>query len=153
MQGDHAAPVTCKVERLDLSMHSDPQGVRDALSQALGRPPLCDLLDDLRSTAELVLAEVLNNIVEHAQPNRDGHIYLSVVQRPSGISCTLRDNGLPMPGDTPPPGWFPDDDAAGYPAEGGYGWYLIRALTNNLTYHRLGEENCLTFELNAKQSR
>lgn len=40
--------------------------VRSGLSALLSDPLLCGLPEDSRSTLQIVLAEVLNNIVEHA---------------------------------------------------------------------------------------
>jgi serine/threonine-protein kinase RsbW len=135
-----------------LSIRSTPQDVRDALSCALGQLPLADLSADLRGTAELVLAEVLNNIVEHAHDGPDGKIHLTILRKLDALHCTLRDNGLALPAQTPPSGRLPQNDAQGYPAEGGYGWHLIRELTQNLVYRRVLDENWLTFELDVKQS-
>jgi serine/threonine-protein kinase RsbW len=32
--------------------------------------------------------------------------------------------------------------------EGGFGWFLIRAMTSDLVYHRTGGQNCVRFCVN-----
>ncbi len=149
MRDDRAGAAT---SQLTLSILPKALAVRQALCDAFGQPPLSMLDDDLRGTAELVLAELLNNIVEHGRCRPDDPIRLTIRHSLRGVFCTLRDGGMPLPDVRPPPGRFPEKDASGYPAEGGYGWYLIRALAENLTYTRTPGENHLTFELKSKQS-
>lgn len=59
-----------------LVFDSDPLAVREALRRLAACPPLCLLDDDMRGTAEIVLAEALNNVVEHAYAGRRGKIEL-----------------------------------------------------------------------------
>jgi serine/threonine-protein kinase RsbW len=57
-----------------------------------------------------------------------------------------------MPGLCLPAGKFqPLDDLADLP-EGGFGWYLIRSLTEELSYRRSNGINRLSFQLCTKQS-
>ena len=76
-----ACPMACQAPSdmpLDASCNavfhiaSTPMAVRDALLEILGHPVMAHLPDDARGTAELVLAEALNNIVEHAYDRDDG---------------------------------------------------------------------------------
>ena len=149
MRGDGPSTVTAS---LTLSIMPDAPAVRQALRDALGQPPLDTLDDDLRGIAELILAELLNNIVEHGHCRLGDPIRLHIHQSMQGIFCTLCDGGMPLPDARPPLGRFPETDASGYPAEGGYGWYLVRALAENLTYTRNPGENLLSFELRSKQN-
>lgn len=111
---------------------------------------------------ELALAEVLNNVVEHAYADRPaGEIRLSLWRDSARLHCLVEDRGRAMPGLSPP-----DDDpregqasedcpSEGCPrscacrvrdlAEGGWGWSLIRALTEDLGYERSGRANRLRF--------
>lgn len=146
-----AEATICPAGHLDLFMSSDLLAVTATMAQAFHHPPLRDIPPDLRDTAEMVLVEVLTNVVKHAHTGPIGQIHLHIERAAIGLICTLRDNGMPMPLGMLPPGRFPDTDAQGYPAEGGYGWYLIRAFAQNLSYHRQSGENCLSFELNAQQ--
>jgi serine/threonine-protein kinase RsbW len=101
------------------------------------------------ATIELVLAEVLNNIVEHAYRGvAEGSIEVAVTAHGDGLEVWLCDSGVPMPGGHLPLGSYsgPGASAAGVP-EGGYGWFLIRALTRDLAYTRLDGRNLLSFSL------
>jgi anti-sigma regulatory factor (Ser/Thr protein kinase) len=98
---------------------------------------------ELTGDAQIVLAEVMNNIVEHALAARsDGVIEVILRVEPSGIDCMLRDDGCAMPG-----GRLPDAvatpviDPRAEPREGGFGWPLVRALAGDLAYRRQGEWN------------
>lgn len=136
---------------------SDPDAVRLALKD------ICDDLTaravhgDLCSRVELVLAEVLNNIVEHAncdQPGAPITLHLVVMPSPeqNEISFTIIDNGLPMPGLALPERGAPVLDASDPETlpEGGFGWGLIRELTATLSYQRLPSQNRLSFTIATK---
>ncbi len=98
-------------------------------------------------TLELILAEVLNNIVEHAYGDRGvGRIDLDLSVRDGWISCTITDRGAPMPGGFLPNArrYSPDEMALGDLPEGGFGWGLIRDMADLLTYQRDGDRNRLS---------
>jgi serine/threonine-protein kinase RsbW len=61
---------------------------------------LLRLSDDVLSTCELVLSEVLNNVVEHAYPEGDppGPITVECIDLPDGLKFTVIDQGVGMPG-------------------------------------------------------
>ena len=130
-------------------MSSDPMSVRDGLQQALVATPLARLSIDDRSTAEIVLAEVLNNIVEHAYATETGTIRLCLSLAAGRLDCRIEDDGKAMPNGKPPEGRLPE--AQDLP-EGGFGWHLIRTLSNDLRYERQEQMNLLTFSLPAEQS-
>lgn len=91
-------------------------------------------------TIELVLAEVCNNVTEHAYPDAVGPVDLSVLLDPEAAHCTVSDRGAALPEGTPPetlpePPWkLP---------EGGFGWYIIRSLSSRLDYRSAGGRNRL----------
>ena len=153
------APTDCEMQ---MTFPSHPKAVRHALQQVLASsvfaaprcvgPTQTALEDDLRGTAEIVLAEVLNNIVEHAYADQAGDITLRLVRHDGEVHCTVSDTGAPMPGLCLPEGRFqPLKDLADLP-EGGFGWFLIRSLTEGLAYQRSKGRNRLSFQLPAKQS-
>ncbi len=129
-------------------LRADPLIVRDALAAVLERfAPLISSEDC--GTLELVLAEVLNNIVEHGYVGTEaGLIDLSIVRDKRGLSCSVRDDGTPLPADhlirnlethkRPEPIDLP---------EGGFGWFLIRDLAEDLGYARSENSNLLAFRL------
>ncbi|MFZ1470576.1 MAG: ATP-binding protein [Paracoccaceae bacterium] len=131
------------------SMTSDPVAVRDGLHMALQHPPLALLSAADRGTAEIVLAEVLNNIVEHAYAAETGPIRLCLSLGDARLICRIEDEGAPMPGATPPAGHPPDPVDL---PEGGFGWHLIRSLSLDLGYERDGRTNRLYFTLPVEQS-
>ena len=100
-------------------------------------------------TAEQVLAEVLNNVVKHAQAGcPDGLIELATSRSGDGMVCDVRDDGAPMPGLCLPVGDMAaiDGDLASLP-EGGFGWFMIRTLTEDLYYERRDGCNHLHFRI------
>jgi serine/threonine-protein kinase RsbW len=129
-----------------------PLAVRDALRRLLAAAPLCGLTQQDRSTAEIVLAEVLNNIVEHGYAGRPGDIAVTLIPGPGVIRVEVADDGAPMPGGTLPEG-EPHDLTGNDPLpEGGFGWYLIRVLTCGLEYRRVAGRNLLHFGLEVQQT-
>lgn len=130
-------------------MSSEAGSVRDCLHRAMASAPMTLLSDDDRGTAEIVLAEVLNNVVEHAYAELSGDIRLSLALKPGQLDCQIEDDGVPMPGGDAPAGNLPDPEDL---PEGGFGWHLIRVLSSGLTYQRLGKTNRLSFSLPAERS-
>lgn len=97
---------------------------------------------------ELVLAEVLNNIVEHAYADRQrGSITMSAHLLQHALAVELTDNGAPMPKNHLPVGEHISKPAIYDLPEGGFGLQMIRALTEKLDYERDGEHNRLTIQI------
>lgn len=138
--GGAPARIVCK---------ATPLAVRAALNEARIRWRSGDIPDTICDTAEQVLAEVLNNIVEHAQAGHaDGTVEFAATRLSDGMVFEVRDDGLPMPGGRLPTG----DPAelgtkAGSLPEGGFGWFMIRSLTEDLRYERRGGWNYLEFRI------
>lgn len=130
---------------------SAPFGVRNALLVILAHPTVAVLSDNLRGNAELVLAEVLNNIVEHAYDGNDGQIELRLRKACGRLYCDVFDQGAAMPNGHLPAGLAPPAHSNHDLAEGGFGWFLIRTLTEDLTYRRTDACNHLSFQLNIEQ--
>jgi serine/threonine-protein kinase RsbW len=129
---------------------ADPDYVRNILADVMRNMPGSVALDTM-SALELVLAEVLNNIVEHAfagQP--DDRIDIDIIAAQSGVTCCIQDNGRAMPDEVLPGGDLPDIcvEPSEMP-EGGFGWHLIRSLTSDLTYARTGDVNSLHFTVSS----
>lgn len=96
---------------------------------------------------ELALAEVLNNIVEHAYRGQaDGEIHVDMDFGRSKLRVKTLDFGHPMPNGKPPEGAPVDLDVPVMDLpEGGFGWFLIRELADRLEYQR--EDGANKFDL------
>lgn len=139
-------------DAMQVTIPADAESVRAALCALFDSLLLRGLPDDRRGTAELVLAEALNNIVEHAYARRQGQIRLSLQLGAADLICRIEDSGRPMPAGDLPQGELRLHDDAGEVAEGGFGWHLIRALSRDLDYRRVEGRNLLSFRLDAGQS-
>ena len=129
------------------------EAVRDALAALMAGPILADVSDAERGTAELVLAEAMNNIVEHAYADTcAGEITLTLWQSEGEVACRITDRGTAMPDEALPVGDLAEHGEMADLPEGGFGWFLIRTLSRDLRYARLGTLNELTFVLGAEQS-
>lgn len=128
-----------------LTLAADPLAVRQALARIMASCLVAALTDDHRASVEIVLAEVLNNIAEHAYAAGKGDISVSLQAIPAGLDCRISDQGQPMPDGAIPSGTLPVE---AYP-EGGFGWFLIRSLTTGLDYRRVDGTNQLHFVIPA----
>lgn len=131
---------------LNLAFPAEAEEVREVLGQVNAGLAARGTIPDAMGRVELVLAEVLNNIVEHAYADIRGKIALQLAQGDQALSCRVADDGRPMPDGRLPAGRLPRDDAAELP-EGGFGWHLIRSLARDLCYARTGGQNVLTFRI------
>ena len=133
-----------------ITVTSGERAVRTALARMMQALEPLQLDIEESGTVELVLAEALNNIVEHAYPPGDtpGPISLTCVHGCSGLETTIVDSGRPMPNGRTPVGDAVnvDVDLSDLP-EGGFGWFLIKDLAKDVVYRRQGSENHLSFRL------
>ena len=123
--------------------------VRRALGDILTALEPLDLSAEEAGAVELVLAEALNNVVEHAFDAADpGTIELRLHHGERGLLCLIRDNGAAMPRGVPPLGRRVDPKTEpGSAPETGFGWFLIRAVARDLIYRRTGDRNELSFRI------
>ncbi|APX23977.1 MAG: ATP-binding protein [Rhodobacteraceae bacterium] len=125
-------------QMLELSLESSPRAVRRALLLAMR--PLEDLgwPDEAQGRVQIVLAEALNNIVEHAyRGTADGQIRLHMTVTPKLAEMHLGDDGHPMPhGALPAPRKIDIGGARSALPEGGFGWALIHRLCAQVCYQR-----------------
>ena len=99
-----------------------------------------------RDSVRIAVAEVLNNIVEHAyQKTKLGAVAVYLRPVDHGLSISIRDWGQPYACKSLPLGEPPNPQVL---AEGGYGWFLIRELMSKVTYERDRRSNRLTLFLN-----
>ena len=120
---------------------SDAISIRDGLVGLFALDLMAPLTPESRGAAQIVLAEALNNVVEHAYAQYAGKIEIWVTRRESYLFIRIMDEGLAMPGGDLPTGklaWAHDLQ------EGGFGWSLIRNLSHDVTYARDGKLNLLS---------
>lgn len=101
----------------------------------------------LRDDVQIVLAEAVNNIVEHAYAGPGfGAVALRVTLTKTSLCLYLVDWGQPFSETANPDGQMPDPQAQ---SEGGYGWFLIRALASKTRYARKAGQNhlCILFRI------
>lgn len=135
------------VPKVRIALKSEPLAVRRALRGLFRDSFLLRLQEDQRGTAELLLAEVLNNVVEHAYANGTGDIHVSITLRDMSLMFRIVDHGSEMPGHALPAGVLADYARHSDLPEGGFGWHMIRALAKEVAYHRQDGHNELSFRL------
>lgn len=128
---------------------ADPISVRRALKATCAAFAHLDLSQDQKGIIEIVLAEVLNNIVEHSYADQHkGVIELAIHRSDNDLLFTVIDDGIPLPSDLPKPTFERNLNCAikDLP-EGGFGWSLIKELTTRVGYRRCGTRNCIEFTI------
>ncbi len=117
-------------------------GIRLALEQRGIRREDVDVV-------EIVLAEVMNNVAEHAfRWSPPGEMSVSVMHNDDGIWCEVADRGSAMAESALPLGRSADpEQPREHTPEGGFGWHLIRELAQNVTYARHSNTNLLHFRI------
>lgn len=129
-------------------LRAEPAHVRQTLADLRARfAP--EVGADALGRLELVLAEVMNNVGEHAggadaSAPATLSMHLCVVMHDTGLACAITDDGGLLPADCLRPRSLPDLDPQDLP-EGGFGWCLIQGLTQSLCYYREDRRNCLAF--------
>lgn len=127
---------------------AEPMAVRGALRRAVARFAR-QLSEEDAGTLELVLAEALNNIAEHAYAGMTpGPVALRLRRAQGALDCEIEDEGRALPGKVLPAGQMQRvAEKLGDLAEGGWGWALIQALAQDIRYQREGRRNRLTFRI------
>ncbi|WP_417260492.1 ATP-binding protein [Celeribacter sp.] len=144
----HAKPAEHAM--LCVAMNASNTSVRKALQSLKTALSERGFLPEEITSIELVLAETLNNIVEHAYCDLgEGPINVKISEEPNGLIFQVMDRGRPMPNGQPPLGILAaiDDNIAELP-EGGFGWFLIRELAHDLVYEHDGTSNVFSFRMN-----
>lgn len=132
------------------SFDGDEASVREVLDRITDGLSRLHLPEELILSTRIVLAEVFNNIVEHAYAGHDGGgIMVWVLPEPAGISCEIRDSGTALPDGALPGETYPpiDPDAIDTWPEGGFGWAIVRDMTDKLSYERRRDENILRLRI------
>lgn len=140
-----------RLSPFDITFDSSELAVREALAAVLDNLQPLNLTSEELSAVELVLAEVLNNVVEHAYADSKkarNTVCVQGRQQADGLHIDIRDRGAPMPHGQLPVGTLAskDVDFEDVP-EGGFGWFLIQHLAKDVVYTRKRDENLLSLRL------
>lgn len=149
-------PDCAPINPIAIRVESGPQAARTALEALFSKLAPLELDSEDTGRIELVLAEVLNNISEHAYPDGgpQGPITLDCRLQKGALYFNTTDQGRPMPAGELPTG-APANlnvDLEDLP-EGGFGWFLIRDMTEEIAYNRTGSQNQLSFAIKLSVSR
>ena len=149
-QPKNAPDATSNPSEFSIEVISSTTATREALLQVIAGLAPIGLDPEDSETVELILAEVLNNIVEHAYPEVGtvGAIYIRCRHLADGLHFRIRDFGNRMPDDKAPLGEMRsyDVDVEDLP-EGGFGWFLIRDLAKDVHYSRIAGGNQLDLRI------
>jgi serine/threonine-protein kinase RsbW len=116
---------------------ADAASVRALLERLEAGPALRGLSPEERDCTLLVLAEAMNNVVEHGYAGDPGCIGLV---RGSGGAWRIIDAAAPL-------SEMPSSPMPDQVAEGGFGWPLIRALSDEIRLARKRGLNVLTVRI------
>lgn len=139
--------------KFSISVQSGELAVRSALEKLMAKLEPLTLDVEEAGTIELVMAEALNNVVEHGYPSTTdaGPIDIACFHKSDGLHFEIKDQGLPMPDGRTPIGDAVDLDVPfNDMPEGGFGWFLIKNLARDVDYGRYGDENHLRMRLNVR---
>lgn len=136
----HVGEIVCT------SFPACPSEISRQLSSMRGVLCRHGLADTLRDTVTLVLGEVLNNIAEHAVTEENGTILVQMMNENGRLMVQTEDAGCALPvrllgqQELPDMGTSVDDLP-----EGGFGWFIIHSLVDDMVYERHGGRNRLSF--------
>ncbi|MFY0679024.1 MAG: ATP-binding protein [Thalassovita sp.] len=135
--------------QIHLHFISSELAVRQSLTRLMTQLRKTRLCEDDLGRVELMLAEVLNNVVEHAYgAGAYGPVDLTCDLFEDVLKLVVVDQGRDLPSDMFQPREFADptqmsDDLP----EGGWGWTLIQSLAKTISYTRQEDVNVLTLTL------
>ncbi|MEX0338485.1 MAG: ATP-binding protein [Arenibacterium sp.] len=128
-----------------------PSGARDGVVGLVSRLAEEGLSAESLGAVEIVLAEVVNNIVEHAySDHQTGDVKVQYCLTSNALDLRVLDDGDGLPDNALPEGQLPSLEVAKDDLpEGGFGWSLIRTLASDVQYERKGGQNrlALRFDL------
>ncbi len=135
--------------RFEIVFPGDQMALRQALKEAMTFLRGLPISQDACGLVEIILAEAINNVIEHAYADDcHGIVEFRIEYHGEKLRILILDDGLPMPGGVVPSGPAPSlagprDDLP----EGGFGWHMIQELTQELHYMRIGNRNRLELSI------
>lgn len=137
-------PIVEQILLLQLSFLSRQEDVTNMVKRAEDWLLSFDVQPSFCGDVALVLAEALNNVVEHAYEYReDGLIDVELRLKCPELRISIQDKGAKFPG-LPEAKVMdgPERDFDDLP-EGGFGWFLIQTLTTEIEYEHVAGQNQL----------
>jgi serine/threonine-protein kinase RsbW len=130
------------------SFKSEQPLVSAAVGEAVDWLRTCAVDSDSVASVEIVLAEALNNVVEHAYEYRtDGQIDITFDLASDVLTVVLFDQGRQFPGVPQMKTMMGNAVAFADLPEGGFGWFLIHSLTRRIQYAFVEGRNVLSLEM------
>lgn len=141
--------MTSPTHFLEVRLEGKPSAVREGLAHIRAELAALGETENFLGRLETVLAEVLNNIVEHAfKPGSNGEITIHLRKGRHDWHIRVDDTGNCMPNTAVPNGDLPSLETDFYNLpEGGFGWALVKMLANQVRYVRHEGGNRLEFLL------
>lgn len=120
-------------------------GTRAGIRQVTKHLETIAIAADQIGTVQIVLAEAINNIVEHAYAGSPtGQVEVQCTLSADGLHLQICDTGSALPNGQLPCGAAADlSGPRDTLPEGGFGWLLIRELARSVKYVRTGRCNHL----------
>jgi serine/threonine-protein kinase RsbW len=135
------SPVGAGTRNLRLTCRSTLPEIRTTLLSVTAFLRKADAPDEWAEDMGIILAEAMTNVARHGYRDRPGRIDLSITLDLQSLYACICDEGDAF--DVSSLGRVaPDPDAL---QEGGYGWFLIRSLSEKLRYQRRDGINKLEF--------
>ncbi|MEL7259409.1 MAG: ATP-binding protein [Pseudomonadota bacterium] len=130
--------ITLKVKANESAVSDSLQNLRTGLAES-------GLEAETLGRVEIALAEVLNNITEHGQAETGvDTVRLSARISDQDIRVEIRDSGTAVPEVCLNSAHLPDNSGPLHSLpEGGFGWYLIHNMVDDLRYSQEHGENQL----------
>lgn len=149
LTGAAAPPRGGGIECVRLTLPATNDGIREfLLNLSVLLAPL-DLDEDALGNVEIILAELMNNVVEHAYAGRtDGQINIGIDLLGKLLIADVTDRGKAMPEHQVPRKRAAELDVPREDLpEGGFGWYMIHELVESLSYKRTDDMNIVRFSM------
>ena len=133
---------------------SDPEIVHSILQRATDDLGAGNSSANDKANVEIVMAEAINNIIEHAyQFERNQPVEVLLTEKDGHLTIAFVDEGRPMPfGQIPAEKPNDINCSPNDLPEGGFGWQIIRSLSDSICYSRKGGRNLLKLKLKLADS-
>ena len=145
---DTGCVCTPSAGKLLLRYTSSNLGTRQAMKALLHGLNPWQLSATDKGKIQVALVEVLNNIVKHAYRNQgSGIIEITCQPFPAHLGFEITDSGIPLPAHCLTNDHMSAVDIQASLPEGGFGWFLIRQLSYDITHERHKGKNHLYLKI------